>query len=120
VAAASPPTTVDDYVAALPDPVRPAAEQVRAAIMAAAPGAEEGIRYQMPVVRLDGAYVVHWAAWKHHIGLYPVPVLDDGLEAELAPRRSGKDTVKVLLVEPVPVDLIQRVTRALVARRDPG
>ena len=88
--------------------------------MAAVPGAEEGIRYQMPVVTLDGSYVVHWAAWKQHLGLYPVPPLDDPLERELAPRRSGKDTVKVRFDEPVPVELIDRLTRELVARRVPG
>ncbi len=116
----STPATVDDYVAALPAEVRPAAGAVRAAVMDAVPGAEEGIRYQMPVVTLDGTYVVHWAAWTRHIGLYPIPPMDAALEAELAPRRSGKDTVKVMLDEPVPVELITRVTRALVDRRTSG
>jgi uncharacterized protein YdhG (YjbR/CyaY superfamily) len=111
------PATVDDYVAALPADVRPIVQSVRAAVLDAVPGAEEGIRYQMPVVTLDGTYVVHWAAWTRHIGLYPVPLLDADLEAELAPRRSGKDTVKVMLDEPAPLELITRVTRALVEDR---
>lgn len=114
------PASVEEYLAGLPDDVRPTAQLVRDTILAAAPGAEEGIRYQMPVVALDGSYVVHWAAWKHHLGLYPVPVLDGALEAELAPRRSGKDTVKIRFDEPVPVELIDQLTRALVARRVAG
>ena len=114
------PATVDEYVAAQPDVVRPALESVRSAILGAVPGAEDGIRYQMPVVSLDGAYVVHYSAWKHHIGLYPVPVLDGALEAELAPRRSGKDTVKFMYDEPMPLDLIGRLTRELVERRTRG
>lgn len=114
------PASVEEYLGGLPDDVRPIAQLVRDTILAAAPGASEGIRYQMPVVTLDGSYVVHWAAWKHHLGLYPVPVLDGALEAQLAPRRSGKDTVKVRFDEPVPVELIDQLTRALVARRVPG
>lgn len=119
----APPTTpasVEEYLAGLPDDVRPIAQLVRDTILAAAPGADEGIRYQMPVVTLDGSYVVHWAAWKQHLGLYPVPPLGDPLERELAPRRSGKDTVKVRFDEPVPVELIDRLTRELVARRVPS
>lgn len=114
------PASVEAYLAGLPDDVRPIAQLVRDTIMAAVPGAEEGIRYQMPVVTLDGSYVVHWAVWKQHLGLYPVPPLDDPLERELAPRRSGKDTVKVRFDEPVPVELIDRLTRELVARRVSG
>lgn len=114
------PASVEEYLAGLPDDVRPIAQLVRETIMAAVPGAEEGIRYQMPVVTLDGSYVVHWAAWKQHLGLYPVPPLDDPLERDLAPRRSGKDTVKVRFDEPVPVELIDRLTRELVARRVSG
>jgi uncharacterized protein YdhG (YjbR/CyaY superfamily) len=114
------PASVEEYLAGLPDDVRPIAQLVRDTILAAVPGAEEGIRYQMPVVTLDGSYVVHWAAWKQHLGLYPVPPLDDPLERQLSPRRSGKDTVKVRFDEPVPVELIDRLTRELVARRVPG
>jgi uncharacterized protein YdhG (YjbR/CyaY superfamily) len=114
------PASVEAYLAGLPDDVRPIAQLVRETIMAAVPGAEEGIRYQMPVVTLDGSYVVHWAVWKQHLGLYPVPPLDDPLERDLAPRRSGKDTVKVRFDEPVPVELIDRLTRELVARRVSG
>lgn len=114
------PASVEEYLAGLPDDVRPIAQLVRDTIMAAVPGAEEGIRYQMPVVTLDGSYVVHWAVWKQHLGLYPVPPLDDPLERDLAPRRSGKDTVKVRFDEPVPVELIDRLTRELVARRVSG
>jgi uncharacterized protein YdhG (YjbR/CyaY superfamily) len=114
------PASVEEYLAGLPDDVRPIAQLVRDTIMAAVPGAEEGIRYQMPVVTLDGSYVVHWTVWKQHLGLYPVPPLDGPLERELAPRRSGKDTVKVRFDEPVPVELIDRLTRELVARRVSG
>ena len=114
------PTTVQDYLAAQPDEVRPVLESVRATILAAVPGAQEGMRYQMPVVTLDGTYVVHYSAWKHHLGLYPVPVLDSTLEDELAGHRSGKDTVKFLWRDPMPLDLISRMVGALVEQRSSG
>jgi uncharacterized protein YdhG (YjbR/CyaY superfamily) len=111
------PTTVQDYLAAQPDEVRSVLESVRAAILAAVPGAQEGMRYQMPVVTLDGTYVVHYSAWKHHLGLYPVPLQDPPLEDELAGHRSGKDTVKFLWRDPMPLDLIGRLAAALAEQR---
>ena len=83
------PTTVQDYLAAQPDEVRPVLESVRAAILAAVPGAQEGMRYQMPVVTLDGTYVVHYSAWKHHLGLYPVPRAGPGARG-----RAGRPSLR--------------------------
>jgi uncharacterized protein YdhG (YjbR/CyaY superfamily) len=77
----------------------------------------DGIRYSMPIVALDGVYLVHYAGWKHHIGLYPVPVFDGPLEDELAPLRSSKDTIKLLHRDPLPTDLLDRLARALVVER---
>jgi uncharacterized protein YdhG (YjbR/CyaY superfamily) len=115
------PTTVEEYLATLPDEVRPVLEGVRRAILDAVPGATEGIRYQMPVVSLGDTYVVHYSAWKRHIGLYPVPPQEAGLEHELAPLRSGKDSVQLPLSAPMPLDLVGRLARALAAQRsDPG
>lgn len=114
---ASGPQTVDEYLAGFEPEVRERLELVRATLHAAVPGMTDGIRYQLPYVGLDGTYLVHYAGWKHHIGMYPVPVFDGdqaALEEELAPLRSSKDTIKLMHKDPIPTDLIDRLARALV------
>ena len=91
--AANAPENVDEYVASFPPDVRDVLEHVRAAIHAGVPDGEEKVRYGMGAVMLGGRYAIHFAGWKHHVGLYPVPTFDDPLEQEVAPYRSKKDTV---------------------------
>ena len=112
------PTTVDEYLAALPDDARAVLSDVRAAVLRGMPGATETIRYGMPAAMLGGRYGLHFAAWKRHAALYPVPVFDGGLEAEVAPLRSGKDAVHLRYGRPVPLDLVERIAAAVAARRD--
>ena len=75
------------------------------------PEPTEKIRYGMPAVMLGGRYALHYAGWKKHIGLYPVPTLPEPLEAEIAPYRAEKDSVVFPHTKPVPYELIGRVTR---------
>lgn len=116
------PTTVDEYIAGVPPEVGERLQRIRevivtaaASVSAAAP--EEKIRYGMPAVMLGGRYALHFAGWKKHIGLYPVPRLDGPLEDEIAPFRSEKDSVVFPHANPVPYELIGRVAEAIVARR---
>jgi uncharacterized protein YdhG (YjbR/CyaY superfamily) len=104
--------TVDDYVADQPEDVREVLTEVVAAVRRGLPGADESIRYGMPAFVLDG-HGLHVGGWKRHVGLYPVPRLDDDLEAELAPYRTHKDTVRFLYRHPVPYDLVERVSSAI-------
>lgn len=108
--------TVEAYLAALPEPVRPVLADVRAVILGALPDAGEKISYGMPTVTLDGRSVVHYAAWKAHVSVYPVPVGDADLERELAPYRSGPGTLKFPLDQPIPYELIGRVALLNAAR----
>ena len=62
----------DEYVATFPDEVRPILTEVAEALRRALPGAEERIRYGMPAFMLSDRYALHFAGWKHHVGLYPV------------------------------------------------
>lgn len=109
--------SVDEYIAGFPDEVRPLLTQVREAIRSEVPEPEEKIRYGIPAVMLGGRYAVHFAGWKKHIGLYPVPALDPPLEAEIAPFRAAKDSVNFPYSKPIPYDLISRVTAAIVKKR---
>ena len=111
------PETVDDYVASFPPDVREVLERVRAAIHAGVPDGAEKVRYGMAAVMLGGRYAIHFAGWKHHVGLYPVPGFDGELEAEVAPYRSKKDSVNFPYAEPVPYDLITRMAAEIVRRR---
>jgi uncharacterized protein YdhG (YjbR/CyaY superfamily) len=108
---------VDEYLAALPADARAVLAQVRAAVLRGMPGATETIRYGMPAAMLGSRYGLHFAAWKKHAALYPVPVFDGDLEAEVAPLRSGKDAVHLRYGRPVPVELVERVAAAVAAGR---
>lgn len=93
-----------------------ALEQVRAAIKKAAPEATEAIKYAMPTFVLNGN-LVHFAAYKHHIGFYPVPTGDATFDKLLAPyETSGKGTVQFPLDQPMPVALIGKIERYQVKR----
>jgi uncharacterized protein YdhG (YjbR/CyaY superfamily) len=111
------PTTAEEYVATFPVSVQESLKQLRETIYETIPTATEKIRYGMPAVMFEGHYVVHYGAWKHHIGLYPMPPFSDALEAEVAPYRSTKDTMKFPHSSPIPVDLLRRILLELVAKR---
>lgn len=109
--------TVDAYAAALPQHQREVLHTIRRLIAESVPGVQESIRYQMPVFTIDQIYLVYVGAWKHHIGLYPIPELPVELEADIAPYRTKTDTVRFLYKHPIPYDLIQQLVEALVAIR---
>jgi uncharacterized protein YdhG (YjbR/CyaY superfamily) len=111
--------TIDEYVAGCPEPVRPVLEEIRSRIHAAVPGAGETIRYSMPTVTLDGSSLVHFAAWKKHVAVYPAPEPTDdaAFERALAPHRGDKGTLRFPLDQPMPYDLIDRVVRELARQR---
>jgi len=112
------PSTPEEYLAALQPAQREAAEAVRAAIRLARPDAEEKVRYGIVAFMLGGRYALHYAAWAKHIGLYPVPHdLPAELEAELAPFRAEKDSLKLLYRDPLPLDLITRTAAAIAELR---
>lgn len=114
-------TTVDEYIATLPDDVQPILQRVRQAIRAGLPDSDERLRYSMPAIMLNERYALHFAGWKKHIGLYPVPVMGGSLEAEIAPYRTHKDSLRFPYSKPIPYDLIERLAADLgKARRVPS
>ena len=111
------PATVDAYAAALADQPRQALDMIRRLIAVRIPGVQESIRYQMPVFMIDSIYLVYLGAWKHHIGLYPIPTLSTALEAAIAPYRTKTDTVRFLYNRPIPDELLERLIDELVPIR---
>lgn len=108
---------VEAYIAGFPAEVADRLRRVRAAILSEVPDPQEKMRYGIAAVMLGDRYALHYAGWKKHIGLYPVPVLPDPIESEIASRRSGKDSVVLPHSEPIDDDLIRRITAAVVVSR---
>jgi uncharacterized protein YdhG (YjbR/CyaY superfamily) len=102
---------IDEYIAGFPKNVQAILERIRAAIRKAAPGAEETISYQIPTFTLKGRYLIYFAAYKKHIGIYPAPFGNAELKDELAPYAAGKGTLKFPLDQPIPFGLIRRIVK---------
>ncbi len=79
-------------------------------IREAAPDATETISYQMPTFTLKGN-LVHFAAFKNHIGLYPAPTGIEEFKEELSTYKGGKGSVRFPLDKPIPFDLISRIVK---------
>ncbi len=116
------PATVEEYIQGFPPEVATRLRRIRDtivdAVREAQPGEpEEKMRYGIAAVMLGGRYALHYAGWKKHIGLYPVPALPEPLESEIAPYRAEKDSVILPHTSEIPYGLIGRVTEAIVALR---
>ncbi len=107
------PTTVDEYLAALPEERRRAVEELRRTIVAAAPEATESIAYQMPAMRSHGGqFLVSYAAYKAHYSLFPASdAVVEGLGEEVAPFLAGKGTIRFPANRPIPTALVERIIR---------
>ena len=109
------PKTVDDYLEALPEDQRAALERLRRTILAAVPGAEECISYQLPAVRLHGKVLVWFGAAAKHCAFYPGAVLD-AFKEELEAFQTGKGTIRFQPEHPLPAALIRRLIKARAAK----
>lgn len=108
--------TVDDYIASRPGEVQGILQEIRRRALTVVPGAGEIISYGIPTITLDAHHVVYFAAWKHHISIYPAPNGDDGFERDIAPFRATKGTLKFPLGKPMPYELIEKVASLLAER----
>jgi uncharacterized protein YdhG (YjbR/CyaY superfamily) len=104
------PKNIDEYIAGFPPEVQEILEKIRMTIRKAAPGAEETIKYQMPTFTLKGN-LVHFAAFKKHIGFYPVPTGIEKFKKDLAVYEGGKGSVKFPLDQPIPYGLISKIVK---------
>ena len=102
------PKDIEGYISQFPANVQAILEKVRATIHRAAPEAEETISYMMPSFRQHGI-LVHFAAWKGHIGLYPPISGNKALEKAVARYAGPKGNLQFPLDEAIPYDLIARI-----------
>ena len=106
--------SMDEYIATFPEEIQTILQEIRETIRAAAPDAEEKISYQMPTFALKGN-LVHFAAFKNHIGFYPTPSGTEAFKEEIARYQGGKGSIRFPLDEPMPLDLITRIVKMRVA-----
>ena len=104
------PKTIDEYIAGFPHEVQDILEKVRNAIRKAAPDAEETIKYQIPTFTFKGN-LVHFAAFKKHIGFYPTPSGIEKFKTELSVYEGGKGSVQFPLDKPIPFALIGKIVK---------
>jgi uncharacterized protein YdhG (YjbR/CyaY superfamily) len=111
------PSTIDEYLATLPDDRRAAMNELREAINAAAPDATETIAYGMPALRSHGGqFLVSYDAYKKHYSLFPASEgVVQALGEELTPFLSGKGTISFPADRPIPVSIVRRIVEARVA-----
>ncbi len=104
------PKTIDDYIKGFPQDVREILEKIRMTIRKAAPDAEETIKYQIPTFTLKGN-LVHFAAFKKHIGFYPAPTGIEKFKDELSVYEGAKGSVKFPWDKPIPFALISKIVK---------
>ena len=107
-------SSIDEYIATFPTEIQEVLTKVRRTIKAAAPQAEEKISYQMPTFFLDGN-LVHFAAFKNHIGFYPTPSGTEAFKKEISVYQAAKGSIQFPLGEPMPLKLISKIVKFRVA-----
>ncbi len=108
---------IDDYIKSFPEDVQLLLVQVRETIKKMAPNATEDIKYGMPTFILNGN-LVHFAAFKNHIGFYPVPTGIEAFKAELSMYKMGKGSVQFPIDEPMPLKLIEKIVAFRVSENE--
>lgn len=101
-------STIDDYIADFPEDIQLILEELRETIKQVAPSAEETISYQMPTFKLH-KNLVHFAAYKKHIGFYPTPSAIEAFSEDLKAYTTSKGAVQFPIDEPIPLDLVRKI-----------
>ena len=102
--------TIDNYISTFPNNIKYILEELRAVIKASAPNAEEKISYQIPTFALKGN-LVHFAAYKNHIGFYPTSSGIQAFKKELSIYEVSKGTIRFPIDKPLPYKLISNIVK---------
>jgi uncharacterized protein YdhG (YjbR/CyaY superfamily) len=103
-------STIDEYIALFPKEIRKILTGLRKTISTAAPDAVEKISYQMPTYWQNGN-LVHFAAYAHHIGLYPAPSGIRAFKKELSDYEGSKGAIRFPIDKPLPLGLISKIVK---------
>ena len=104
------PIDIDEYIAGFPTEVREILEKIRTTIKKAAPCAEETIKYAMPTFTFEGN-LVHFAAFKKHVGFFPPVKGDENFNKEISVYAGPKGNLRFPLDSPIPYALIARIVK---------
>ncbi len=100
--------SIDDYVATFPDDIKEILEKIRTVIKKAAPDAREKISYHIPTFAQEGN-LVHFAAFKGHIGFYPTPSGVEAFKEQLSGYEYSKGAIRFPIDRPIPYELIRKM-----------
>jgi uncharacterized protein YdhG (YjbR/CyaY superfamily) len=107
-AEAASPNSIDAYIAGFPEDVQVILKKIRGIVREAAPEAQEAMKYQIPTFVLNGN-LVHFAAFRKHIGFYPTPSGIEQFKDALSVYHSAKGSVQFPLDSPIPYALIKKI-----------
>ncbi|MFZ1720988.1 MAG: DUF1801 domain-containing protein [Microgenomates group bacterium] len=102
---------IDEFIAKYPQKVQIILNKLRTIIGNESPEIEETIAYGIPTFRMNGKNLVHFSAFKHHIGFYPTPSGIETFKKELSTYKSAKGSVQFLINEPIPYELIKKIVK---------
>lgn len=110
--------TIDEYIGDFPEDVRERLQKIRRTIRGVAPGAVETISDQIPTFKLNGKFLVFFAAFPEHISIYPIPPGDDDFTRDIAPYVKGKGTLQFPLSKLIPFDPVEKIVGFHLLRRE--
>jgi len=106
----SKPKSITEYINAAPKETRDKLSEMYACIRAAAPGAQENLKWGMPAFSYR-RILVTFAVFKHHIGFYPTPSAVKAFRKNLLKFKTAKGSIQFPLEKPLPLSLISRITK---------
>lgn len=106
-----PANPIDQFISQYPPEIQTILQMIRALIQKSAPGAEEAMSYGIPTFKLNGKNLVHFSAFKEHIGFYPTPTGIEKFKKELSAYEGAKGSVKFPLNKPIPYTLITKIVQ---------
>ncbi|MCG6147135.1 hypothetical protein EHQ96_06085 [Leptospira levettii] len=101
---------IDEYIHSFPKDIQILLNHVREIIREEAPNAKEAIKYAIPTFIQNGN-LVHFAAYKNHIGFYALPSGNIKFQKEISKFKSGKGSIQFPITEPMPDELIRKIVR---------
>ena len=101
--------TINEFIGSFPGDVQNILEKIRQTIQKAAPKAIETMSYGIPTFDLKGKHLVHFAAFKNHIGFYPTPTGIKKFKKEISSYTWAKGSVQFPLYKPIPFALVRKI-----------
>lgn len=103
------PTSIDEYISTFPEKTQIVMKELRQLIHKLSPDAKESISYGMPTFTLKDKYLIYFAAYKKHIGVYPAPIGIAEFKEEFSNYKTGKGSIQFPLDHPMPFELISKI-----------